>query len=270
MRPCRAAPGRRSGRACVGSAAVHRAPWGGVSDGRRRAPRGRERDGEDRKQRRAPKGHGERSESIAAGKGSRAGMRGSRAGGGTSGGGGTSMRSRFWRKGGRQRRRASWRRSPSRPWSYGRGPPARGVAGSSRLGCELKPSLGAATYGNEARKGLSFRLTPSPSGSLLPLRKPPTTRSSMSTTSSPSLRPFGKPAVSPPMTPKRLLGRARRDAEVDLERVGGRCVRSDLRDAGDPGQQRLDDVGPVGLGHVEAREQDVEIFAGSGLTTYLP
>ena len=34
-----------------------------------------------------------------------------------------------------------------------------------------------------------------------PRRKPAATRSSMSTTSSPSRRPFGKPALSPPMTP---------------------------------------------------------------------
>ena len=47
-------------------------------------------------------------------------------------------------------------------------------------------------------------LTPSPSGSFVPLRKPPTACSAMSITSSSRRRPFGQPCVSPPSTPSRL------------------------------------------------------------------
>ena len=48
---------------------------------------------------------------------------------------------------------------------------------------------------------------------------PATTRNSMSMTSSASRRPFGKPARSPPSTPRRFSVARRRGAEVDLERV---------------------------------------------------
>src|SRR5687768_15565394 len=71
-------------------------------------------------------------------------------------------------------------------------PPAGtgGCAGSIRVeGFESNPESGAARYGNVGRNGLSFLSTPSPSGTLLPFRIPATTWSSMSTTSSPSLRP---------------------------------------------------------------------------------
>src|SRR3954451_2837171 len=54
-----------------------------------------------------------------------------------------------------------------------------------------------------------------------------------------------------------VRGRARRDAEVELERVGRSRVLRDLRQAGEAGQQRLHDVGAVVLLHAEA-EQGVE------------
>ena len=53
----------------------------------------------------------------------------------------------------------------------------------------------------------SFRssaLTPSPSGTFFPLRKPATACSAMSMTSSPSRRPFGQPWLSPASTPSRF------------------------------------------------------------------
>src|SRR5215207_2389705 len=82
-------------------------------------------------------------------------------------------------------------------------------AGSTRLSFESNPESGSATYGNAPRNGLSLTSTPSPSGICLPpssglSRAPAITRSSMSTTSSFSRRPFGNPAVSPASTPKRL------------------------------------------------------------------
>src|SRR6185503_2566811 len=87
-------------------------------------------------------------------------------------------------------------------------PPPAGVGswcGSVRLdGSESNPEVGPGRYGNTLRNGLSFRSTPSPSGTALPFRIPATTCSSMSTTSSPSRRPFGNPALSPPITPKRF------------------------------------------------------------------
>src|SRR4051794_22562306 len=89
----------------------------------------------------------------------------------------------------------------SYPWGGGG---VGGCVGSLRLRLESGPASGAARYGNEDRNGLSLRSTPSPSGRWLPTSSPPTTRSSMSTTSSASRRPFGKPAVSPAMTPNRF------------------------------------------------------------------
>src|SRR5207253_1084397 len=69
-------------------------------------------------------------------------------------------------------------------------------------------------------------------------------------------------------------GGSRRHAEVDLQRVSRDRVRRDLRLAGDPGQQRGDDVGPVCLLDPEA-EQRVEqtpttALLASGSETDLP
>src|SRR5579864_3897035 len=66
------------------------------------------------------------------------------------------------------------------------------------------PACGRARYGNVVWNGTSFASTPSPSVFLLPVRAPSTTRSSISMTSSVSRRPFGKPALSPASTPRRL------------------------------------------------------------------
>src|SRR5262249_5353725 len=54
-----------------------------------------------------------------------------------------------------------------------------------------KPLNGIASYGNDCRFWTSFPSTPSPSGRLWPISAPPTARSEMSITSSPSRRPFG-------------------------------------------------------------------------------
>src|SRR3954453_1173370 len=110
--------------------------------------------------------------------------------------------------------RREWQRGPSEPLCplpsalYGC-PGVGACAGSLRFGSDSNPPVGGATYGKLDRNGLSFRSTPSPSGSFLPpwfagSRNPPITRSSMSTTSSPRRRPFGKPALSPASTPKRF------------------------------------------------------------------
>jgi hypothetical protein len=66
------------------------------------------------------------------------------------------------------------------------------------------PPAGSVSYGKKLIAGTSGPSTPSPSATLLPFRKPAMTCSAMSITSSPSLRPFGKPALSPPITPMRL------------------------------------------------------------------
>src|SRR6185437_11395253 len=70
------------------------------------------------------------------------------------------------------------------------------------------PTLGRATYGNDLLNGWSFASTASPAasaGTSLPVCAAPSSAcSSMSTTSSVSRRPFGKPCVSPPSTPSRL------------------------------------------------------------------
>src|SRR6478609_2116764 len=59
----------------------------------------------------------------------------------------------------------------------------RRVVGLGPLQAESKPACGEGTYGNVDRYGTSLTSTPSPRGSLLPFRNPPTTRSEMSTTS---------------------------------------------------------------------------------------
>ena len=82
----------------------------------------------------------------------------------------------------------------------------------------------------------------------------------MSTTSSPSRRPFGKPAVSPPITPKRSSVARRRHAEVELDRVDrGRALHAlVLVQARDALEQRLHDVRAVVLrgADVEQRVED--------------
>src|SRR5262249_46506555 len=67
-----------------------------------------------------------------------------------------------------------------------------------------EPDQGSATYGNVPPNALSLALTASPSaGIFAPSSLPSTTWSEMSTTSSVSRRPFGKPALSPARTPSR-------------------------------------------------------------------
>ncbi len=70
------------------------------------------------------------------------------------------------------------------------------------------PTLGRATYGNDVPKARSFALTASPAASALtslPVCAAPSSAcSSMSTTSSVSRRPFGKPCRSPASTPSRF------------------------------------------------------------------
>ena len=109
--------------------------------------------------------------------------------------------------------------------------PARAPARRGRVRAEAV--VGDGDVRERGPERLVVGSTPSPSGSCLPpcsgfSSAPAITRSSMSTTSSPSRRPFGKPAVSPASTPKRFGVGGRRDAQVDLERVGRhrRCRRS--------------------------------------------
>ena len=68
--------------------------------------------------------------------------------------------------------------------------------------------FGSARYGNVPPKALSFASTLSPAASAstsFPVCAAPSSAcSSMSTTSSASRRPFGKPCRSPPSTPNRL------------------------------------------------------------------
>src|SRR5262245_13552739 len=84
------------------------------------------------------------------------------------------------------------------------------LAGSSDPAYRF-PGCGRPRYGNTARYGTSLPSTPSPSCALIPLLNPGVSgvapaiaRIAMSVTSSPTRRPLGKPAVSPPRTPKRL------------------------------------------------------------------
>src|SRR5262245_535304 len=81
-----------------------------------------------------------------------------------------------------------------------------------------EPAIGVFKYGNAASKspaptvapsvygklpaGASAGTQPNVAGSLSVHRTPIAARSSMSTTSSPGRRPFGKPATSPPSTPR--------------------------------------------------------------------
>ncbi len=72
------------------------------------------------------------------------------------------------------------------------------------------PECGAARYGKPERYGTSGPSTPSPRalfGEMLKpsTRTPATTRSAMSTVSSWTRRPLGYPALSPAMTPRRLM-----------------------------------------------------------------
>ena len=186
-----------------------------------------------------------------------------------------------WSPGGRCRR---LRRSPPvghrRRSGYGAGgrpyrscPPSASAASrlALRLSCESNPLSGGATYGNEVRNGTSFWSTPSPSGSLLPFRKPPMTRSSMSTTSSASRRPFGNPACRRPMHAEAVRRGVRGHAEVDLQRVGRRRVRA--RSASGPG---CPSAAPATMsvrsvsGTFRPGNRTLMTFASSGLTTYLP
>ncbi len=75
----------------------------------------------------------------------------------------------------------------------------------------LLPDCGVPRYGNRVRNGTSLFATPSPSVLLGEMFvagvngvPPATARSEMSTTSSNTRRPLGKPAKSPPSRPKRL------------------------------------------------------------------
>ena len=99
--------------------------------------------------------------------------------------------------------------------------------------------------------------TPSPSGTALPTRIPATTWRSMSTTSSVGRRPFGNPALSPPMTPKRSGHRRRRHAEVELQGVDRRAgeLARVLVQARDPLEHRLDDVRAVRLRRVDVEQR---------------
>ena len=81
-----------------------------------------------------------------------------------------------------------------------------------------EPLSGARRYGNSFAKNTELMYAPSvylsdPAGASAGLQPPSVqtvqstpiaTRSSMSTTSSPGRRPFGKPALSPPSTPRRF------------------------------------------------------------------
>ena len=137
-------------------------------------------------------------------------------------------------RGGERRESAGIRTHFIRPAAAG---PGRGRARCARTWRRSR-CPGSATYGNVARNGLSFWSMPSPSGSCLPpcsgfSSAPPMTRSSMSVTSSASRRPFGKPAWSPASRPKRFGVARRRDAEVELQRVGRH--RRSARSASGPG-----------------------------------
>src|SRR5215210_6304902 len=85
----------------------------------------------------------------------------------------------------------------------GQPPPRHGFCWPFALS---NPLGGSFSYGNEPRLGTSFPSTPSPrrSPAGCPFSFPATARSAMSMTSSSSLRPFGKPAVSPARTPRRF------------------------------------------------------------------
>ena len=69
----------------------------------------------------------------------------------------------------------------------------------------------------------------------------------MSTTSSASRRPFGKPALSPPITPKRFSVSDGGTPRLIFSVSAGTASCGDPRHARDAGQQRLDDVRAVGL-----------------------
>ena len=145
--------------------------------------------------------------------------------------------------------------------------------GSVRFGLRVQPGR-RRRHVRERATGTPCRSasTPSPSGSLLPRPGSRTRRrrgARMSTTSSPSRRPFGKPALSPASTPNRFCVRRRRHAEVDLQRVGRHRVRRDLRQSGHARQQRRHDVGAVRLRHVQARNSRLMSFASSGFTHVL-
>ena len=91
---------------------------------------------------------------------------------------------------------------------------------------------------------------------------PIATRSSMSTTSSPGRRPFGKPALSPPMTPSRFCACARRRRD---RRVEAQLLRHDdvgrLVEPADAGEERGNEVGAREVGrrlHARTAEQDLQ------------
>ena len=76
------------------------------------------------------------------------------------------------------------------------------------------------------------------------VRMPSTTRSATSTTSSPGRRPFGKPALSPPMTPRRFCAASGVGAMLGVQpqHLGRRDVLR-LVQPGDAGQEHRDEVG---------------------------
>ena len=139
-----------------------------------------------------------------------------------------------------------------------------------------EPFSGARRYGNSFAKNAELMYAPSvylqrARRRIRPARSrrcssvhstPIATRSSMSTTSSPGRRPFGKPALSPPSTPSRFCDapRRRRDRRVEPHLLGHDDVRR-LVDAVDAGQERRDEVGAREVGrrlHARAAEQHLE------------
>ena len=105
------------------------------------------------------------------------------------------------------------------------------------------PDCGVPRYGNRVKNGTSLFGTPSPSvlfGDTLVAGvngvPPATARNAISTTSSNTLRPFGKPATSPPSSPSRLGLTA-----------GGIATLSRSISCGRPSERKVVKFGPVTL-----------------------
>jgi hypothetical protein len=104
---------------------------------------------------------------------------------------------------------------------------------------------------------------------MFPFRNPATTWSSMSTTSSPSRRPFGNPALSPPITPKRFSVSAGGTPRFSFSVSTGTGLFVCWLRPGRPCRSAWT-MSVRSVSGAPMSNRAFRIFASSGSTTYLP